>query len=63
MDTRRHVSITQTTRAAMLAFPWQPYGIVGQMVTVHRPPQQDKSEEHAAMQRKKDRHITPKGLL
>jgi hypothetical protein len=50
MDTRRHVSITEPTSVATLGLLGDHVGSQGKT----SPPQQDKSEEHAAMQRKKD---------
>jgi hypothetical protein len=50
MDTRRHVSITQPTSAAMLGLLGCDVGSQGSVTA----PEQGKSEEHAAMQRKKD---------
>ena len=53
MDTRRHVSITQPTSVAMLGLLGSHVGSQGNRDN-SRLPQQGKSEEHAAMQRKKD---------
>jgi hypothetical protein len=50
MDTRRHVSITQPTSVACSAVMWDRRAIV----TAPGRLSWGKSEEHAAMQRKKD---------